>query len=228
MSASHPAKRAAATAAADLVEDGMCLGLGSGSTFLLVIERLGQRIAEEGLKLSGVPTSNQTAEAAAMVGIEVLDLASVETLDLAIDGADEIDGHKNMIKGGGAAHTREKIVAATAREMVVVVDDSKLVDTLGLAFKLPVEILEFGWRQAQRAIASTGCEPVLRAHDDQPVRTDNGNLIVDCSYENGIEDAAWLHDQLNALPGVLDNGLFAHTAGRVIVGDADGKVRTIP
>ena len=154
MSDVNVAKRAAAYAAADLVQDGMKIGLGSGSTFLFVIERLAERIKTQGLKVSGVPSSQGTADAATKAGVPLLTLDAVERLDLAIDGADEVDPQKNLIKGGGGAHTRERIVAAAAKEMVVIIDDKKLVPVLGKAFLLPVEVLQFGWKQAEIGRAS--------------------------------------------------------------------------
>jgi ribose 5-phosphate isomerase A len=223
-----PAKRAAARAAADLVTDGMRLGLGSGSTFMLVLERLAERMRTEKIKLAGVPTSAGTAAAAQQLGIPLLSLVEVDRLDLAIDGADEVDPHKNLIKGGGAAHVREKIVAAAAKELIVVVDEQKLVDVLGRGFALPIEVLPFGWKQTERAIAATGGKPQLRrTPGNEPVVTDNDNYVIDCKYDS-IDDPAWLHDHLNALPGVVDNGLFVGMAGRVIVGDAQGKTRILP
>jgi ribose 5-phosphate isomerase A len=221
-------KRAAARAAADLVRDGMRLGLGSGSTFLFVLERLSERVRGEHLRIAGVPTSQGTAAAAQKLGIPLLSLVEVEFLDLAIDGADEVDPKKNLIKGGGAAHVREKIVAAAAREFVVVVDEQKLVDVLGRRFALPIEVMPFGWQQTERAIAATGGKPTLRRlPSNEPVVTDNGNYVIDCKYD-GIRDPKALHDGLNALPGVIDNGLFVGMTGRVFVGDAKGGVRVLP
>ncbi|MBK8099007.1 MAG: ribose-5-phosphate isomerase RpiA [Planctomycetes bacterium] len=220
-------KRAAARAAADLVESGMRLGLGSGSTFLFALERLAERIQQDGLRIAGVATSNGTAEAARRLGVPLTTLDDVDRLDLAIDGADEIDPAKAMIKGGGAALVREKIVAASAREMVVIVDDSKCVLVLGKKFLLPVEVLPFGWQQTERKIAATGAVPTRRiGKDGKPLVTDNGNFILDCRYD-GIPTPAALHDRLNAIPGVLDNGLFVGMAGRVLVGQKDGAVRRI-
>ncbi len=227
MSTQNAAKAAAAAAAAALVENGMRIGLGSGSTFLLALEALARRIAEEGLTVAGVPTSDGTAEAARRLGVPLTTLDEVDVLDLTIDGADEIDPRKNMIKGGGAALVREKIVAAAAREMVVVVDNLKQVDRLGVKFRLPVEVLQFGWKQAGHAIEATGCEIARREANGAPVVTDNGNFILDCAYGEGIEDPAFLHDALNAIPGVVDNGLFVGLAGRVIVGQPDGRTRTL-
>ncbi len=222
----NAARRAAAHAAAGLVQDGTTIGLGSGSTFLLVLERLAERV-KGGLEIQGVATSQATADAAQKAGIPLLELDAVERLDLAIDGADEVDPQKNLIKGGGGAHVRERIVAAAAKEMVVVVDEKKLVAVLGKAFLLPIEVLPFGWKHTERRIAATGCKPTLRLQDGKPFVTDNGNHVLDCKYD-GIDDPAWLDEHLNALVGVVDHGLFVGMAGRVIVGDAAGKVRIIP
>jgi len=227
MSDVNVAKRAVAFAAADLVQDGMKIGLGSGSTFLFVIERLAERMRSQGLKVTGVPSSKATEAAALAAGIPLLSLDEVDRLDLAIDGADEVDPQKNLIKGGGGAHVRERIVAAAAKEMIVIVDDKKFVSVLGKAFLLPVEVLQFGWKQAERLIAVTGCKPQRRERDGAPFITDNGNFILDCKYD-GIEDPAWLDTQLNALTGVVDHGLFVRMAGRIVTADAQGKVRVIP
>jgi ribose 5-phosphate isomerase A len=227
MTDANVAKRAAAFAAADLVQDGMKIGLGSGSTFVFVIERLAQRMRSHGLKVIGVPSSQATAAAATAAGIPLASLDDVERLDLAIDGADEVDPQKNLIKGGGGAHVRERIVAAAAKELVVIVDDRKLVPILGKAFLLPVEVMKFGWQQAVRRLAATGCKPQRRLRDGAPYVTDNGNFVIDCKYE-GIEDPAGLDAQLNALTGVVDHGLFVGMTGRVVVADAQGKVRAIP
>lgn len=227
MSDPTAAKRAAAYAAADLVEAGMKIGLGSGSTFLLTIERLRERIAKDGLVVSGVPSSKATAAAAAAAGITLLDLEQVDRLDLAIDGADEVDPQKNLIKGGGGAHVRERIVAACAKELVVIVDDKKMVSVLGAGFALPIEVLQFGWKQAERMLIATGCTVSRREQDGAPFVSDNGNYVLDCKYES-IEDPAWLAEQLHSIVGIVDHGLFVGMAGRVLVGDASGKVRIIP
>ena len=221
------AKRAAAFAAADLVQDSMKIGLGSGSTFVFVIDRLAERVRSQGLKVTGVPSSLATAAAATAAGIPLASLDDVERLDLAIDGADEVDPQKNLVKGGGGAHVRERIVAAAAKELVVVVDERKLVPVLGKAFLLPVEVMQFGWKQAERRVAATGCKPQRRERDGAPFVTDNGNFVLDCKYD-GIEDPAWLDTQLNALTGVVDHGLFVGMTGRIVVADAQGKVRIIP
>ncbi|MHC4514393.1 MAG: ribose-5-phosphate isomerase RpiA [Planctomycetota bacterium] len=220
------AKRSAGRAAADLVESGMRVGLGSGSTFLHALERLAERQREEVLELLGVASSKATADRARELGIPLSSLDELERLDIAIDGADEIDAEKNMIKGGGAALAREKIVAAAAGEMVVIVGENKVVDVLGKAFPLPVEVLPFGWRQAATMLKALGCEPKLRRKGDGPPhRTDNGNYIVDCKFD-GIPDPAHLAPVINSIPGVVDNGLFVGMAGRVFVGNNDGEVRS--
>lgn len=226
MSDPNVAKRAAAYAAADLVQHGMKIGLGSGSTFAFVVERLGQRVAQ-GLQLAGVPTSKTTAELAQKAGVPLLDLDAIERLDLAIDGADEVDPKKNMIKGGGGAHVRERLVASTAREMVVVVDESKLVPVLGKTFLLPVEVFPLGWTHTARRVAATGGEVVRRTRNGAPYLTDNGNYVLDCRYP-GIPDPAALQRTLDQIVGVVDHGLFVGMAGRIVVADAQGKVRILP
>ena len=226
MTDANVAKRAAAYAAADLVEDGMTIGLGSGSTFLFVLDRLAERIRDEGLRVRGTPTSEGTAAAAEQQGIPLVSLDDVERLDLAINGADEVDPQKNLIKGGGAAHTRERLVAATADELVVIVGEDKLVPVLGAAFRLPVEVIPFGWTHARRRVEATGCTTELRMSSGAPLVTDNGNWILDCSY-GGINEPAALAEVLDATVGVIDHGLFVQMAGRVVVADAAGDVRVL-
>ena len=226
MTDANVAKRAAAYAAADLVEDGMTIGLGSGSTFLFVLDRLAERIREQGLQVRGTPTSSGTAAAAEEKGIPLVSLDDVERLDLAIDGADEVDPDKHLIKGGGAAHTRERLVAATADELVVIVGENKMVPVLGAAFRLPVEVIPFGWTHARRRVEATGCTTELRRSGDEPLVTDNGNWILDCSYD-GITEPAALADVLDATVGVVDHGLFVGMAGRVVVADDQGRVRIL-
>lgn len=226
MSDTNAGKRAAAHAAADLVRDDTTIGLGTGSTFRFVIERLRERMQRERLRVRGVPTSRATADAAMAAGIPLLALDDVVRLDLAIDGADEVDPRRNLIKGGGGAHVRERMVAVLADELLVIVDDTKLVPVLGVAFRLPVEVLPFGWQQTERRVAATGCRPTLRQRDGAPFVTDNGNWVLDCDY-GGIADPAALQRTLDAVVGVVDHGLFVGMAGRVLVGDAEGRVRTI-
>lgn len=221
------AKRTAGRAAANLVESGMRVGLGSGSTFLHALERLAERQREEVLEILGVPTSRATAARARALGIPLSSLDELERLDIAIDGADEIDANKNMIKGGGAALASEKIVAAAAGEMIVVVGENKVVDVLGRGFALPVEVLPFGWRQATATLKTLGCEPVLRqGKGGVPHTTDNGNYIVDCKFEE-ILDPSGLSARINNVPGVVEDGLFVGLAGRVFIGNNDGEVRSL-
>jgi ribose 5-phosphate isomerase A len=217
-------KRAAGRRAADLVADGMTLGLGTGSTTFFALERLAERVKAEGLRIRGVPTSHDTEEKARSFGIPVVDFQVTPLLDLTIDGADEVDKRKCLIKGGGGALLREKIVAAASREMVVVVGRDKLVDVLGKSFLLPVEVAQFGWWQSSRRLETLGCKALLRTRPggDRFV-TDNGNYILDCRFE-GIPDPAGLEARINQIAGVVDNGLFVGLTGRVVIGDADGRV----
>jgi ribose 5-phosphate isomerase A len=218
-------KRAAGRAAADLVESRMRLGLGTGSTVEHVLDRLAER-QREGLQVVGVPTSEATAARARALGLPLCSLDDVEQLDLALDGADEVDEQLDLIKGGGGARTREKIVAAAASLLVIVVSANKVVDRLG-AFPLPVEVLPFGWRVADRALRALGTTPRLRqAPSGKPVVTDNGNWVLDCPFP-AIARPGELHAAINSIPGVLDCGLFVGMAHRVLVGEADGSVREL-
>lgn len=226
MTDANVAKRAAAFAAADLVPDGSTIGFGTGSTFAFVLERLAERM-RGGFRVRGVATSQATTDHAGKLGIPVLPLDSVERLDLAIDGADEVDPHKHLIKGGGGAHLRERLVAVAAKELVVIVDASKLVPMLGKAFKLPVEVVQFGWQHTARRVAATGCEVQRREKNGAPFVSDNGNFVLDCRYP-GIPDPAALQRTLDAVPGVVDHGLFVGLAGRIVVADAQGSVRILP
>ena len=222
------AKDAVGRAAAQLVSSGMRIGLGSGSTFQCFLTHLATRVRDEDLDVVGIPTSEKTADSARELGVELTSLDDVMILDLTIDGADEVDPQKHMIKGGGTALAREKIVAAAAAEMIVMVGENKMVDVLGAAFLLPVEVLSFGWRSAEVRLRGFDCEPQLRMVDDSPLITDNGNYILDCKFAAGIADPVAMEREINAIPGVLDNGLFCNMAGRVLVADDDGNVRVVP
>jgi ribose 5-phosphate isomerase A len=217
-------KRAAALKALDLVQDGMRLGLGTGSTAAMFVEALGERVAG-GLKVTGVPTSQATRRQAEALGIPLADLDETP-LDLTIDGADEIDADLNLIKGGGGALTREKIVAASSRRLVVVADASKQVQTLG-RFPLPVEIVPFGAgstvRRIGQAARQAGCEGdiVLRRSGADPLVTDNGNWIVDCHFGT-IPAPADLAVALAIVPGVVEHGLFVALCSGVIIGTPGG------
>ncbi|MEZ4700650.1 MAG: ribose-5-phosphate isomerase RpiA [Rhodothermales bacterium] len=222
------AKRAVGEAAARLVQDGMRLGLGTGSTTAYAIEAIGRRVREEGLAVVGVPTSFAAEQRARSFGIPLATLDDLDALDLALDGADEVDPGFNMIKGGGAAHTREKIVAGQALRFVALVDDSKLVDRLGATRAVPVEVLPMALTPVSRALKRLGAEPVLRmaVRKDGPVVTDQGMWIVDARFPP-IEDPAALAVELQAIPGVLEHGLFIGMADEVLVATADGSVRSI-
>lgn len=213
-------KEVAGEKAAELVEDGMVVGLGSGSTAHCAIRAIGRRVAG-GLSVTGVPTSTDSELLAKEVGIPLAALNEVARIDLTIDGADEIDGDFNMIKGGGGALLREKMVAACTEVEAIVVDPSKVVDVLGRGFALPVEVVQFGWQVTQRWLAELGCSPVLRAKRGVPYETDNGCFILDCKFAE-IRTPAELAQAINALPGVVENGLFVGLAHVLIIGREDG------
>lgn len=219
-------KRRAAEEAAKHIERGMVLGLGTGSTAAHFVDIVGGLVAE-GWDLKGVPTSEETRRHAEKLGVEVIEPDETTVIDLAVDGADEADPSLNLIKGGGAALLREKIIAHAARRFIVIADKSKRVATLG-AFPLPVEISPFSWALSVAAIRRTlsangfgRTSLELRASNGAPVKTDGGNLIIDCRLER-IEDPASLERALNAIPGVLECGLFCGMADMVIYGGEDG------
>lgn len=215
------AKQAAGEAAAALVEDGMRVGLGTGSTARHVVAALGLRV-REGLRIVGVPTSRATAEQATALGIPLAE--PDEPIDLAIDGADEVEtGTLRLIKGLGGALVREKIVAQLARRFVVVADASKIVARLGERVSLPVEVVRYGLAATTRRVAELGCTPVLRATGGEPFVTDNGNVILDCGF-GLIGDPFTLERSLRAIAGVVGTGLFLDMAERAFVADADGGV----
>ena len=222
------AKFVAAKRACDYVEDGMKLGLGTGSTAAWLVRCLGELVAG-GLRITGVPTSTRTAQLAREVGITVSTLDEARWLDLTIDGADEYDGALNLIKGGGGALLQEKIVATASDRMIVIADGSKKVDTLG-AFPLPVEVIPFGWQTSKALLeeALTGLDVLgtqagLRMNGDSPFVTDEGNFILDM-HLNRIGNARQLSLVLNQIPGVVENGLFVDICDIVITGYGDGRV----
>jgi ribose 5-phosphate isomerase A len=223
-------KCAAAARALDYVQDGMKLGLGTGSTADLFLELLAERI-RSGLTIIGTPTSERTADRARRLGIPLAELDSLGRLDLAVDGADEADGNLDLIKGGGGALLREKIVAASAARLVVIADESKFVDPLG-AFPLPVEVVSFGHistrariRQTAENLGYANLTPVLRGKDGQPFRTDNGNYIYDCPF-GAITNARLLGSALSVIPGIVDHGLFVGMATALVLA-GPGGVRVI-
>ena len=227
-------KQAVATAAVEQIRDGMVLGLGSGSTAALMIQALGAKLRSGELRdITGVTTSFQGEVLAAELGIPLKSLNAIERIDLAIDGADEVDPSFQLIKGGGACHVQEKLVARRADRFVVVVDATKLVDTLNLGFLLPVEVLPGAWRQVQGQLGEMGGEAQLRmaVRKAGPVVTDQGNLVLDVKFAGGITDPVTLEKEINNLPGVLENGLFVNITDQVLVGEiVDGVpgVRDLP
>ena len=220
-------KQAVAEAAVEQFRDGMIVGLGSGSTAALMIQGLGQRLASGQLKdIVGVTTSFQGEVLAAELGIPLRSLNAVDRIDLAIDGADEVDPAFQLIKGGGACHVQEKLVAARAERFVVVVDSTKLVKRLNLEFLLPVEVLPGAWRQVQQQLSAMSGQAELRMAQRKagPVVTDQGNLVLDVRFEGGISDPVDLERSINNLPGVLENGLFVNLADEVLVGEVNDGV----
>ena len=223
------AKFVAARRAADLVEDGMRVGLGTGSTAAWLVRCLGEAVRDDGLKIRGVPTSTRTAALARDVGIEVISLDEARWLDITIDGADEFDADLNLIKGGGGALLQEKIVATASDRMVVIADAGKEVETLG-AFPLPVEVIPFGWQTTRALVEETlvgmdvlGRDITLRMNGDAPFVTDEGNHILDLHLRR-IGNPRQLALVLNQLPGVVENGLFLDICDTVVVGHGDGRV----
>jgi len=212
-------KRAAAEKALELVRDGMLLGLGSGSTVRYFTEGVGRLVAE-GMKVRGVPTSRDTAELAAAKGIPIV-TELVGDIDLAVDGADEVDGDLNVIKGRGGALFREKVVAAASRRFVVVVDESKLVKRLGVGV-LPVEVLPFLWRTTADRLIALGASLTVRGGEEAPFVTDNGNLILDLMFEGAIADPQSLATSLKGITGVVEHGLFVGMTDTCIVAGPDG------
>ncbi len=212
--------------AADLVKQNMVIGLGTGSTVYWLLQELGKRI-EQGLQITVVPTSRQTEQLAKEAGLPVTDLDTVPGLQLTIDGADEIDPGGQMIKGGGGALLQEKIVASASAELIIIADNSKLVQQLG-KFPLPVEVIPFGYKQVeQKIMQSEICKSVtLRKNNDKPFITDHHHYILDCAYEK-IEDAVSLNNSLHNIPGVVETGLFINMTSRAIVGYANGRIESI-
>jgi ribose 5-phosphate isomerase A len=220
-------KQLVGKAAADRVKSGMIVGLGTGSTTAYTIEYLGERIKSGELKdIKGVPTSFQAEVLAKQYGVPLTTLDEVDHIDIAIDGADEVDPNLNLIKGGGAAHTREKVVDYFAEKFIVVVDSSKLVDKLGSTFKVPVEVIPMAIATVTKALEKLGGKPELRmgVRKAGPVITDQGNMILDVKFDNLSDNAKELESTINNIPGVLENGLFIDSTELVLVGVIiDGK-----
>lgn len=199
--------------AVDYVKEGMIVGLGTGSTVFYTISKLG-KLVQQGFSIKGIPTSKQTEKLAIDVGIPLVSLNEIDHIDLAIDGADEVNRDLDLIKGGGGALLREKIIAKAAKTFIVVTDSHKNVDTLG-TFPLPIEVVPFGYEMTIKYIRELGGNPKLREKDGNPFLTDNGNYIIDSSFQE-IKHPNELEKNLNLIPGVVDNGLFVGLADAVI------------
>jgi len=214
-------KKAAALTAIEFVRDGMTVGLGTGSTAKHMVMALGEKV-RAGMKLRGVPTSRETAELARQEGIPLIDQNNAWIIDVAIDGADQVDPDFNLIKGGGGALLKEKIVAASAKQFIVLVDHTKRVPVLGGLFPLPIEVVHFGWGSTAREIeALTKSRVVLRERNGTPFKTEAGNMIVDVHIDR-IDQPRELEIALNNIPGVVETGLFVKRTDVLIVGTAQG------
>jgi ribose 5-phosphate isomerase A len=218
-------KQLAAEKAVSFLENGMTIGLGTGTTAYWAIEKIGEKVKLEGWKIKAIATSLRSEEQARGLGIPILDFSSIKSIDITIDGADEVDEKLQLIKGGGGALLREKIVATNSKQMIVVADESKWVKTLG-KFPLPVEVVHFGWERTFDKLQVLGCEAKRRMNGVNPYLTDNGNYIVDCAFGE-IKDPPALHDRVNAITGVVDNGLFIRIASKLVLGFENGETRII-
>ncbi len=208
----------------DYIKDGMTVGLGTGSTAYFAIVRLGNLVKEGKLKnIRCVATSVRSEEIAKTMGLIVDDVNDVESIDVTIDGADEVDPDMQLIKGLGGALIREKIVAAASQSEVIIVDETKKVEGLGTRCPLPVEVLRFGHKKTKFALEAQRCKAVLRMNGADPFVTDNGNYIYDCQFES-IKNPFFLESRINVIPGTVDNGLFLNTASTVLISHPDGSI----
>lgn len=221
-------KQAAAEFAAGLVEDGMLVGLGTGSTAYFLVEALGKRV-KQGLRITGVPTSEKTAAQARGLGIALSDLGQHPQLDVTIDGADEVElGSLNLLKGLGGALLREKIVASASKQMIVIVDESKTVDRLGSRAPVPVEVIPFGWQAVEKRLKDFGAAPTLRKNSaGETFVTDGGHYILDCVF-GPIANPKELALKMDQTVGIVEHGLFLGIASRVLIGKASGIETLLP
>ena len=219
------AKKISAEHAVSFVQNGMTVGLGTGSTSAFAIEALGNKL-KEGLIIKAVASSVRSEELAQQAGITLIPFSKVETIDIYIDGADEVDKELNLIKGGGGALLREKVLAYNSKQFIVIVDESKSVEHLG-KYHLPVEIISFAMELTLKQIQKLDCITKQRFENDKPYITDNGNYIIDCDFTK-IDQVDRLHQSLNAIPGVVENGLFPEQmVNKVIIGYQNGEIKTI-
>ncbi|MYD09761.1 MAG: ribose-5-phosphate isomerase RpiA [Chloroflexi bacterium] len=215
-------KQQAGEFAADFIDSGMVIGLGTGSTAIFATRRIAQRLRSGDLHaISTLPTSLATEAAAAELGIPLTSLATHPRIDITIDGADEVDPDFNVIKGGGGAHLREKIIAQATERLVIVVDESKLSEQLGMNWPVPVEVVPFNWESQAAYLRALGGTPALRMAGDRPFHTDQDNLILDCAF-GPIADPAALDAALNSRAGIVEHGLFINMARDVVVAGANG------
>ncbi|HCL82512.1 MAG TPA: ribose 5-phosphate isomerase A [Chitinophagaceae bacterium] len=218
-------KQLAAEKAVTFLDNGMTIGLGTGSTAYWAIEKIGEKVNKEGWKVKAIATSIRSEEQARGLGIPIVDFSSVQLIDVTIDGADEVDAQLQLIKGGGGALLREKIVATNSKQMIVVADESKWVPSLG-SYPLPVEVIHFGWQRTFEKLELLGCKAERRMNGAGPYLTDNGNYIIDCAFGE-IQDAPSLHESVNTITGVVDNGLFIRIATKLVLGFKNGETRII-
>jgi ribose 5-phosphate isomerase A len=214
-------KKQAGEKAVEYIKEGMIVGLGTGSTVEYSIKKLG-KLVRDGLKIKGIPTSIRTQRIAKEEKIPLTTLEENPVIDLTIDGADEVDSDLNLIKGGGGALVREKIIAYNSKKVIIVIDDSKIVKALGIDFPLPVEVVRFGWTSTKKTLEDIGCNVELRrVMENEPFITDNSNYILDCEFERIVEPEQ-LEININNIPGVVENGLFIGLVDEVIVGGKQG------
>jgi len=211
----------AAEKAVEYIQDGMTVGLGTGSTTAYTIKKIGEYVNKNKLTITGIPTSNRAKKLATECKIPLADLDETSEIDLTIDGADEVDSNMNLIKGGGGALTREKMVAYYSKRVIIVIDETKIVKCLGCDFPLPVEIVKYGWRATKKSLENLGCVADLRKIVDEPYITDNGNYILDCDFER-IDKPEELDASMHIIPGVVETGLFIDLVDEVIVGSKQG------
>ena len=213
-------KRLAAEKACDYIEDGMILGLGTGSTVDYALRKIGKMV-NEGIKIKGIPTSFRTKKIAIEEKIPLTSLEDNPEIDLTIDGADEVDSELRLIKGGGGALTREKMIAYYSKKVIIIIDETKVVKMLGIDFSLPVEVVKFGWTLTKNKLKEFNCNVELRKIMNNPYITDNSNYIIDCEFDR-IKDPEQLDIDINNIPGVVENGLFIGLADEIIVGSKQG------
>jgi ribose 5-phosphate isomerase A len=213
-------KKLAAEKAVEYIEDGMIVGLGTGSTVEFTLKKLGD-LVKEGLKIQGIPTSLRTKKSAVNYGIPLTNLEKYPEIDVTIDGADEVDSNLNLIKGGGGALTREKIIAFHSKKVIIIIDETKIAKRLGIHNPVPVEVIKYGWNATMKALEDMGCVPERRTITGEPYITDNQNYIIDCDFGK-IQEPELLEKDINLIPGVVENGLFIDIVDEVIVGSKQG------